>query len=161
MTVRAATDADTDVLVALIGELAEYEHAADQVEVTADLLRAALFGPEPSVRAYVAVTDIDAPDIVGMALWYPTYSSWTGVGGLYLEDLYVRPAHRGAGHGRALLEALARTCAQRGWARMEWAVLDWNTPSIGFYRALGARPKDGWTAYRLSGPELRALGEGG
>ena len=94
---------------------------------------------------------------VGFALWFRNFSTWTGTHGVYLEDLYVRPSARGAGHGKALLSALARICAERGYERFEWWVLDWNDPSIGFYRSLGAEPMDEWTVFRMSGEPLRAL----
>ena len=96
-------------------------------------------------------------EVVGLALWYPTYSTWTGRQGLWLEDLFVRPSARGTGLGRALLQALAQVCVARGWTRFEWWVLDWNAPAIGFYRALGAVPQDAWTTFRVDGGALRAL----
>ncbi len=97
-------------------------------------------------------------EVVGFALWFLNFSTWTGVQGLYLEDLFVRPDRRGGGYGKALLTELARICGERGYERLEWSVLDWNAPSISFYEALGARPQDEWTVYRLTGEALKSLG---
>ncbi len=138
----------------LIRELADYERAADQVTGTADQLAAALFGPQPAVFAHVADQD---GEIAGFALWFVNYSTWLGTHGIYLEDLYVTPAARNSGLGRALLAELARICLQRGYGRLEWWVLDWNAPAIGFYTALGAQAMDEWTVHRLTGPALTAL----
>jgi GNAT superfamily N-acetyltransferase len=156
MTVRSATPADIDAIVELVGDLAEYEHARDQVELTPELLRAGLFGPDAAASAHVA--EDASGRVVGMALWFRTYSTWTGVAGIHLEDLYVRPEERGAGYGRALLAALAQTCVERGYARLEWSVLDWNESAIGFYRSLGAVPQDEWTTWRLDGAGLTTVG---
>jgi len=123
------------VLVELIGELAEYERAHDEVEIDDMMLERALFGPEPSVFARVATVD---DLIVGMALYYRSFSTWTGRPGIYLEDLYVRPAHRGLGIGRALLASLARLALDEDCRRLEWSVLDWNQPAIAFYQSIGA-----------------------
>ena len=152
--IRRVEPGDVDPVVGLVHELAEYERAADSCLLTADQLTAALFGPSPALFGHVAEVD---GEVVGCALWFLSFSTWRGVHGLYLEDLYVRPAHRGAGLGRALLAALAGVCAERGYARLEWAVLDWNAPSIAFYRAIGAVPMDGWTTQRLDGDALAAL----
>lgn len=152
--IRRVEPGDVDPVVGLVHELAEYERAADSCLLTADRLTAALFGPSPALFGHVAEVD---GEVVGCALWFLSFSTWRGVHGLYLEDLYVRPAHRGAGLGRALLAALAGVCAERGYARLEWAVLDWNAPSIAFYRAIGAVPMDGWTTQRLDGDALAAL----
>ncbi|HXV94605.1 MAG TPA: GNAT family N-acetyltransferase, partial [Pseudonocardia sp.] len=123
----------------------------------------ALFGPAPALFGHVAEVPATGggTEVVGCALWFLNFSTWRGVHGIYLEDLYVRPAHRGAGLGRALLARLAAVCAERGYARLEWSVLDWNTPSIGFYRSLGAVGMDGWTTFRLDGEPLAALGREG
>lgn len=153
--VRAAGPGDVAAVVALVHELAEYEKAADECRLTDDRLHAALFGPDPSAAALVATTADGA--VVGTAIWFRTFSTWEGVAGMHLEDLYVRPAHRGEGHGLRLLAALAAECTRRGWARLEWNVLDWNEPAIGFYRAIGAGPNEGWTTYRLTGGPLAAL----
>jgi GNAT superfamily N-acetyltransferase len=149
--IRAAIRADIPVLVELIGELAEYERARDEVEIDDMMLERALFGPEPSAFARVATAD---RLIVGMALYYRSFSTWTGLPGIYLEDLYVRPAHRGLGIGRALLASLARLALDEGCRRLEWSVLDWNESAIAFYRSIGAVALDEWTRYRLAGPAL-------
>lgn len=151
-SVRAARPGDVPVLVRLVHELADYEKAADECTLTDDRLHVALFGDDPVAGALVATTS--GGDVVGTAIWFRTFSTWEGVAGMHLEDLYVSPAHRGEGHGFRLLAELAAECARRGWARLEWNVLDWNTPAIGFYRAIGATPNDGWTTYRLTGPTL-------
>ncbi len=158
--IRDVEERDVEAVVALVHELAEYEHAAQHCHLTAAQLRAALFGPAPALFGHVAevVGDDGGSAVVGCALWFVNFSTWHGVHGIYLEDLYVQPAHRGAGLGRALLARLAGVCAERGLARLEWAVLDWNAPSIGFYRALGAVPMDDWTVFRLDGGALAALG---
>ncbi|QNG39002.1 GNAT family N-acetyltransferase [Geodermatophilaceae bacterium NBWT11] len=111
-------------------------------------LREALFGDSPALFGHVA-EDVDGT-VVGFALWFLNFSTWRGTHGVYLEDLYVSPAHRGTGLGRELLRTLAAVCVKRGYARLEWSVLDWNTPSIEFYRAAGARPQDGWSVFRLT-----------
>jgi len=149
--IRAATRADIPVLVELIGELAEYERARDRVEIDDTMLELALFGPEPSVFARVATA---GHLVVGMALYYRSFSTWTGRPGIYLEDLYIRPAHRGLGIGKALLASLARLALDEGCSRLEWSVLDWNAPAIAFYRSIGAAAMDEWTRYRLAGPAL-------
>lgn len=154
--IRAATPADIPVIHALIRELAAYEKAADAARATPEQLHTALFGPHPAVFAHLAVDD-STGEAVGCALWFLTFSTWRGVHGIHLEDLYVRPAARGGGHGRALLAELARICVRRGYARLEWSVLDWNEPAIGFYRSLGARAQDEWRAYRLTDAALTAL----
>ena len=136
-------------------DLAEYERSADQVLATPEQLREALFGPAPAVYALVA--EDAAGTVVGFALYFLNFSTWQGVHGIYLEDLYVEPAHRGAGLGRALLQALAEIAVERGYARFEWSVLDWNAPSIEFYRRMGAVAMDGWTVYRLDGDALCAV----
>ncbi|GAA2400610.1 GNAT family N-acetyltransferase [Streptomyces glaucosporus] len=143
----------------MIRELAEYERALEQARATEEQLRDALFRANPAVFALVAEDD-DSGEPVGFALWFLNFSTWTGTHGVYLEDLYVRPHARGAGHGRALLAELARICVERGYERFQWWVLNWNEPSIGFYRSLGAEPMDEWTVFRLSGEPLRSLAAG-
>ena len=154
--IRAATPADVPAIHAMIRELADYERALDEARATEGQLREALFGAHPAVFALIAE---DSPDSApaGYALWFRNYSTWTGSHGIYLEDLFVRPRVRGSGHGKALLAGLARICVERGYDRFEWSVLDWNEPSIGFYRSIGAEPKDEWRGYRLSGAPLRVL----
>ncbi|MFD6950776.1 GCN5 family acetyltransferase [Nocardiopsis sp. TSRI0078] len=160
--IRPARPDDVPVIHAMIGELAEYEKEPEAAVATEQDLRTALFGPEPAVFAHVAEhggDDGDTP-VVGFALWFRSYSTWTGRHGIHLEDLYVRPEARGRGHGLALLRTLARICVQRGYSRLEWSVLDWNEPSIRFYESLGSQPMDGWTVRRLDGDALAALGTG-
>ncbi|WP_432986066.1 N-acetyltransferase family protein [Dactylosporangium sp. CA-233914] len=151
--IRPAGPDDAPAIVEMVYELAEFERARDECHLTEEQLRAALFGPSPAVFCHVA-EQAGAP--VGMALWFLTYSTWEGVHGIYLEDLYVRPAARGTGAGKALVAALAAVCVQRGYRRLEWGVLDWN-PARGFYEALGAGPKSEWVPYRLCGAPLAAL----
>jgi len=153
--VRLAQPADVPVLLALVHELAAYEREPDAVQATEQMLAAALFGPDPVASCHVAL-DADGA-VVGFALWYVTFSTWKGLPGLWLEDLFVRPSARGTGLGRALLQALARVCVDRGYGRFEWWVLDWNAPAIGFYRALGAVAQDEWTTYRVEGTALVQL----
>jgi GNAT superfamily N-acetyltransferase len=154
--IRAATPADVPVIHSLVRELATNQKPPDEARATPGQLTEALFGARPAARAHVA-EDADG-EVVGFALWFLNFSTWRGVHGIYLEDLYVRPEARGGGHGRALLTELARICVTRGYGRLEWSVLNWNRPAIGFYEALGARPQDGWTVYRLTDEALEALG---
>ncbi len=153
--IRPAAPADIPAMHQLMLELAEYERSRHEVTATGDDLRQALFGGQPALFAHVAE---DGGAVAGFAVWFLNYSTWTGKHGIYLEDLYVRPQSRGRGHGRALLAELARICLQRGYPRLEWWVLDWNTPARGFYESLGAVAMDEWTVHRLTGPALRALG---
>ncbi len=155
--VRRARPADVPAMVALIHELAAYERAPEQVQVTDEALETALFGAAPAAYAHVAV---DATEVVGLALWFRSFSTWLGRPGVYLEDLFVTPAARGRGLGKGLLQALAQECAEHGYGRLEWSVLDWNTPAHGFYRSVGAQPMDEWTVWRLTGTELSALAYG-
>ena len=152
--IRPAGPADIPAIYALIRDLASYENALAEVTGSEDDLRRALLAEPPAVFAHVAEHD---GAVAGFALWFLNFSTWTGRHGIYLEDLYVTPELRGHGYGKALLAELARICVERGYARFEWAVLDWNTPSIGFYRALGAAAMDEWTVQRLAGPALQAL----
>ncbi|MBX7082538.1 MAG: GNAT family N-acetyltransferase [Nannocystaceae bacterium] len=152
--IRPATPDDAATIVALIRELAVYEREPDAVELTVPQLREQLAASTPPFECVLAEHDGDP---VGFALFFHNYSTWRGRPGLYLEDLYVTPAARGAGVGKALLQHLAQLAVQRGCARFEWAVLDWNEPAIGFYRRLGAEPLDAWTVYRLSGEALARL----
>ena len=152
--IREATAADVPTILELIRELATYEREPDAVEATEALMHEALFGSAPVASCHVAELD---GEVVGMALWYVTFSTWKGVAGLWLEDLFVRPSARGHGFGKQLLQALAGVCVERGYARFEWWVLDWNVDAQGFYRSLGARPEDDWTVWRVDGPALSAL----
>jgi GNAT superfamily N-acetyltransferase len=149
--IRPATPNDVPAVLTLIRELAAYEREPDAVVATEDGLAAALFGAAPAVFCHVAE---DGGEVVGFALWFRNFSTWLGRHGIYLEDLYVRPSHRGRGLGRALLATLADLARERGYGRVEWAVLDWNTPAQEFYRALGAVPMDDWTVWRLAGEAL-------
>jgi GNAT superfamily N-acetyltransferase len=153
--VRPALVTDVNRIHELICDLAAYERAAEEVRATPEQLRTALFGPDPAVFALVAA----GPDgtVVGFALWFLSFSTWEGVHGIWLEDLFVAPEHRGSGLGKALLIALAELAVERGYARFEWWVLDWNAPSIEFYRRLGAVAMDEWTVYRLTGDALGSL----
>lgn len=159
--IRTATEADVPAILDMIRALAQYEREPEAATATVEQLTAALFGASPAVFCHLAVSDDGAGPaggaVVGMALWFRNFSTWTGTHGVYLEDLFVTPWARGAGHGRALLAALAATCVERGYRRFEWSVLDWNTPAVGFYRAIGAVGMDGWTVQRLTGDALTAL----
>jgi GNAT superfamily N-acetyltransferase len=152
--IRPARASDVAAIYRLVRGLAEYENSVEDVVASEDDLRRALFGEQPAVFAHVATRD---GTVAGFALWFLSFSTWTGRHGIYLEDLYVTPELRGHGYGKALLAELARICVERGYARFEWAVLDWNTPAIGFYRALGAAAMDEWTVQRLAGPALDAV----
>lgn len=152
--VRRVQESDVPAVVSLVHELAEYERAPHECSLTSAQLRTALFAPSPALFGHVAEVD---GSVEGFAVWFLNYSTWRGVHGIYLEDLYVRPAQRGLGLGRALLRALASECVRNGYARLEWSVLDWNSPAIGFYTSLGAKPQDEWTIYRLTDDALKAL----
>jgi GNAT superfamily N-acetyltransferase len=154
LSLRRAEPRDSELIHRFVVELAEYEREPDAVEVTPEVLRAQLDADEPPFECILADW---CGEPVGFALYFHTYSTWRGRRGLWLEDLFVRPAHRGQGIGRALLARLAAIAAERGCARMEWSVLDWNAPAIGFYMGLGARPMDAWTTYRLSDEALHSL----
>jgi GNAT superfamily N-acetyltransferase len=157
ITVRAAVPADAPLVLALIRELAVYERLEHQVVATVADIEAALFGERPYAEVVFACLD-GVP--LGFALFFHNFSTFLGKPGIYLEDLFVRPEARGLGLGRRLLAWLARTTLERGGARLDWAVLDWNEPSIGFYRSLGAVPLDDWTTFRMSGAALQALARG-
>ncbi len=159
MTVRPIRPEDVPAVVGLVRELAEYEESPDEARMTPEQLHAALFGDSPALFGHVAVADggVAGGQVVGMAVWFLNFSTWRGTHGVYLEDLYVQPQHRGSGLGRELLRTLAEVCVQRGYRRLEWSVLDWNTPSIDFYRAAGAVPMDGWTVFRLTDGALAAF----
>ncbi len=156
ITIRPAVPADAPLIHALVVELAEYERLAHEVRSTPGSLAEALFCAAPRVFCDIAEWK-EQP--AGLALWFYNFSTFAGRHGLYLEDLYVHPDHRGRGLGVALLAGLARRCVAEDLARLDWSVLDWNAPSIGFYRGLGAEMLDEWTGCRLSGPALQRLAE--
>ncbi|MGK6323044.1 N-acetyltransferase family protein [Sphingomonas sp. DT-51] len=158
VSIRPAAPADVPVMLRFVRELAAYEREPDAVEATEPMMAEALFGASPAAEALIAERD-GAP--VGFALYFFTYSTWTGKRGLWLEDLYVTPEARGSGAGAALLRALAGVALDRGCARFEWTVLDWNTPAIDFYRAKGAVPLDAWTTQRVEGEALVKLARRG
>lgn len=175
--IRPARPGDEAALLGLITALADYEREPDAVRTTVQDLTTALFpggGGVPLAHAFVAEwTELAGSpadraaepaaggEVFGMALWFVTFSTWTGRHGIWLEDLFVDPSARGLGVGRALLSELARECVRRGYPRLDWAVLDWNTPAQGFYRSQGARPMDEWTSWRVDGEALRGLADGG
>jgi GNAT superfamily N-acetyltransferase len=154
--IRRADPDDVPAIVGLVHELAGYQKAPDECRLTAEQLHAALFGPAPAVFCHVAQLD---GDVVGCALWFLNFSTWRGVHGIYLEDLYVQPAHRGSGLGKALLVALAQECVRRDYERLEWSVLKWNAPAIDFYKSIGAEPMDELTAFRLTDAALADLSD--
>ena len=152
--IRPARTADIPAIHQMITDLATYERREREVSATEDDLRAALLARPTSLFAHVAEDD---GQVAGFALWYLNYSTWLGRHGIYLEDLYVQPERRGQSHGRALLAELAKICVERGYGRLDWSVLDWNSPARRFYEALGAVAVDDWVIYRLTGPALHAL----
>jgi GNAT superfamily N-acetyltransferase len=155
-TIRPARPEDVPAIVAMVHELAEYERAPQDCHLTAEQLNEALFTDRPALYGHVALDGAGEP--VGMMLWFLNFSTWAGVHGIHLEDLYVRPGSRGGGVGKALLATLADICVQRGYARLEWWVLHWN-PAREFYHAIGAGPMDEWLPYRLTGAPLARLAE--
>ncbi|MEP7017583.1 MAG: GNAT family N-acetyltransferase [Actinomycetota bacterium] len=155
-SVREATANDVPAILALVHDLAVYEREPDAVEATEADFRRVLFPEEGAPIAFAHVAVVDG-EIVGMAIWYVTFSTWLGHGGIWLEDLFVSPDHRGSGLGKALLATLAAVCRQRGYPRLEWWVLRWNKPSIGFYDSIGGQPMEDWLTYRLEGHDLDAL----
>lgn len=152
--IREARVEDAADIVRLVRELAIYEREPDAVANTDELVERWLFGDDAVASALVAEL---AGRVVGIAVWYRSYSTWTGVPGIYLEDLFVEPEHRGHGFGKGFLVALARIAVERDYGRFEWVVLDWNTPAVDFYEALGGRPMNEWTTYRVDGEQLEAL----
>ena len=158
MEIESATRADVPEILSFIRALAEYEHLSADVVATEDGLRESLFGQHPCGEVVFAR---DGGVRVGFALFFHTYSTFLGRKGLYLEDLFVKPEHRGRGYGKALLQHLANVAIERGCGRFEWAVLHWNAPAIGFYEKLGARAMNEWTVYRVTGAALQALARGG
>jgi GNAT superfamily N-acetyltransferase len=153
--IRPVTGADVPTVVELVRDLGDYEKARSECGLTEQQLHEALFGDRPALFGHVAEKD---SRVVGVALWFLNFSTWTGTCGIHLEDLYVRPEHRRAGFGRELLRTLARECVTHGYARLEWAVLDWNAPAIAFYRSLGAMQLNEWSVFRLSGETLARFG---
>jgi GNAT superfamily N-acetyltransferase len=152
--IRRAVPADAADITDMIHALAEFEHAADQCTVTETQISRALFGNSPTVHGHVAEVD---GEVAAMALWFVNFSTWDGVAGIYLEDLFVRPGFRRRGLARKLLAALARECIDNGYTRLSWAVLNWNVDAIALYDGVGAAPQREWTTYRLSGPSLAEL----
>ena len=155
MIIRPVEPGDEVELTAMIHELAEFERASDECTVTESHLRTALFGDVPTVQGHIAEEDGQA---AAAALWFRNFSTWDGVAGIYLEDLFVRPQFRRRGLARAMLAALARECVENGYTRLSWAVLDWNVNAIALYDAVGGHQMNEWITYRVSGPELSALG---
>lgn len=154
LTIREAAPDDSPIIVQMIHGLAQYERLAHECKATEDKVRRTLFGEPRYAECVIARLDADP---VGFALFFHNYSTFAASPGLYLEDLFVLPEHRGHGVGRELLRHLARLAVKRGCARFEWAVLDWNESAIGFYKSLGAKPMDDWTVYRLTGEALQEL----
>jgi GNAT superfamily N-acetyltransferase len=153
--VRRARPDDIPAIVELVYALAEYERAPQECHLTEAQLTTALFGDTPAVFCHVAEHE---GEVVGCAIWFLNFSTWRGVHGIYLEDLFVRPTARGTGLGTALLTALAQECVTHNYERLEWSVLNWNAPAIDFYKSLGAKPQDEWTIYRLTDDALTDLG---
>ena len=158
ITIRAATPADIHAIHEFVRELAEFERAPEQVTSTPAMMHEGLFGPNPAAEALVAEQSGGA--LAGFAIFYHTFSTWTGQRGIWLDDLYITPSARGSGAGGALLTAIARIAVERECARFEWWVLDWNVPAIEFYRSHGAVPQDEWTVQRVSGEALHRLAAG-
>jgi GNAT superfamily N-acetyltransferase len=154
ITIQPATEADIPTILALIKGLAEYEHEPESATATEAQLHVALFGARPAAECAIARLD---DEVAGFALWFQNFSTWTGQPGLWLEDLFVWPHLRRHGVGRALLQHLAQVCVERNYGRFEWSVLDWNEPSIAFYRSIGAVPMEEWTNFRLTGDALKQL----
>lgn len=156
LTIRSARPGEAPLVLAFVRELAEYEKLSHEVAATEAMIDAALFGDNPRVFCDIAEWD-GAP--AGFAVWFLNFSTFSGKHGLYLEDLLVHPALRGKGIGKALMMHLAQKCVANGWSHFQWAVLDWNTPSIGFYKSLGAEMLDEWTGVRVAGDALARLAE--
>lgn len=156
LNIRRARSGEAGLVLSFIRELAEYEKLLDEVEADEAAIARALFAENPRVFCDIAEWNGEA---VGFAVWFVNFSTFTGRSGIYLEDLFVRPAHRGKGIGVALLARLARECVANGWSRLQWSVLDWNTPSIAFYKSLGATLMDEWTVCRVNGDALAVLAQ--
>jgi GNAT superfamily N-acetyltransferase len=160
--IRPATPHDVPTILALIRELAEYEKLLDACVATEELLRKNLFGPDRAAEAILATIPGGGgkEQIVGYALFFKSFSTFLASPGIYLEDIYVQPVHRGKGYGKAMLHHLAKLAVQRNYGRVEWCVLNWNTPSINFYKSLGAIPMNEWTTYRLTDDALQKFAAG-
>lgn len=156
MKIRPAKREEVGEVLQLIQDLATYEKAPDQVEASSDDLLNTIFAKEPKV--FCDLVEVDG-QIAGMAIWFLNYSTWQAKHGIYLEDLYIKPEFREKGYGKALLKHLAQICDKEGYGRLQWWVLDWNSPAIEFYRSLGAKAMDEWTVYRTSGQALKDLGD--
>ena len=156
--IRPAQPGDEPAIVAMIYGLAEFEDAVEQCTVTESQITAALFGPEPSASCHLAEVDGEP---AAVAVWFRNFSTWDGKAGIYLEDLFVREEFRRLGLGRTILATLARECVERGYSRLSWAVLDWNSPAIALYDAVGGKQMSEWITYRVSGPELSSLAGSG
>jgi GNAT superfamily N-acetyltransferase len=152
--IRAAAPEDVPLLLEMFTELAEYEKLTDLLQATPERLQRALFGDAPAASALIAEVDGQA---AGYAVYFPTFSTFLSIQGIWLEDLYVRPAHRKGGVGRALLAAVAAAVRERGGERLEWSALDWNELALGFYRSIGAQQMNEWITHRLVGEDLTAL----
>jgi GNAT superfamily N-acetyltransferase len=153
---REIRQSDVGTVVRMVHDLAAYEKSSDECRMTVEQLREALFSAAPALFGHVAELD---ERVVGFVLWFLNFSTWTGTHGVYGEDMYVEPGYRGQGVGRALFEAMARVCVERGYQRLEFWTLDWNTSTISFTTSLGAKPMNEWTVYRISGAELVELGD--
>ena len=156
MKIRPAKREEVGDVLQLIQDLATYEKAPDQVEASRDDLLNTIFAKEP--RVFCDLVEVDG-QIAGMAIWFLNYSTWQAKHGIYLEDLYIKPEFRAKGYGKALLKHLAQICDKEGYGRLQWWVLDWNSPAIEFYRSFGAEAMDEWTVYRTSGQALKDLGD--
>ena len=152
--IRVAIKQDAPRILQLIKDLAEYEKAPLEAKATLQQIEETIFGDKPSAFCHVAEVD---GEVIGIAIWFLNYSTWQGLHGIYLEDLFIRPRFRKLGYGKDLLKHLANICKERGYGRFQWWVLDWNTPAIDFYTSLGAKAMDEWTVYRISGKELNDL----
>ena len=155
MIIRPAKSEEVGEVLQLIQDLATYEKAPEQVEASEEDLLNTIFASDP--RVFCDLVDVDG-QIAGMAIWFLNYSTWQAKHGIYLEDLFIKPEYRGRGYGKALLKHLAKICDEKGYGRLQWWVLDWNSPAIEFYKSLGAEAMDEWTVYRTSGKALKDLG---
>jgi len=155
VTTREIRDSDVEIVVRMVHDLAAYEKSSGECHMTVEQLREALFRVAPALFGHVAEVD---GRVVGFVLWFLNFSTWTGTHGVYGEDMYVEPEYRGRGVGRALFERMARVCVERGYGRLEFWTLDWNSDTIAFTTSLGAKPMSEWTVYRISGAELAELG---